>query len=130
CDMPGGYEAPVAERGKNLSGGQRQRLALARALLKNAPLLILDEATSSLDVLSESHVHRTLSSLRGERTVIMVAHRLSTLLHTDRIFVCDDGRIVESGTYHDLVRQGGLFAELVRSAEDAHYVHAETTEAT
>jgi len=127
-DMPGGYEATVAERGKNLSGGQRQRLALARALLKNAPLLILDEATSSLDVLSESHVHRTLSLLRGERTVIMVAHRLSTLLHTDRIFVCDDGRIVESGTYHDLVRQGGHFAELVRSAEDTRYLHAETTE--
>jgi ATP-binding cassette subfamily B protein len=127
-EMPGGYDALVAERGKNLSGGQRQRLALARALLKNAPLLILDEATSSLDVLSESHVHRTLSSLRGERTVIMVAHRLSTLLHTDRIFVCDEGRIVEAGTYHDLVRQGGLFAELVRSAEDANYIHADSTE--
>jgi ATP-binding cassette, subfamily B, bacterial len=128
-DMPGGYQAAVAERGKNLSGGQRQRLALARALLKNAPLLILDEATSSLDVISEGHVHRTLSALRGERTVIMVAHRLSTLLHTDRIFVCDEGRIVETGTYHDLVRQGGLFAELVRAAEDVHYLHAETTEA-
>jgi ATP-binding cassette, subfamily B, bacterial len=126
--MPGAYGAQVAERGKNLSGGQRQRLALARALLKNAPLLILDEATSSLDVISESHVHRSLSALRGDRTVIMVAHRLSTLLHTDRIFVCDEGRIVETGTYHDLVRQGGLFAELVRSAEDANYIHADSTE--
>jgi len=126
--MPGAYGAQVAERGKNLSGGQRQRLALARALLKNAPLLILDEATSSLDVISEGHVHRTLSALRGDRTVIMVAHRLSTLLHTDRIFVCDEGRIVETGTYHDLVRQGGLFAELVRSAEDMNYIHADSTE--
>jgi ATP-binding cassette subfamily B protein len=126
--MPGEYEAYVAERGKNLSGGQRQRLALARALLKNAPLLILDEATSSLDILSEGHVHRTLSELRGDRTVIMVAHRLSTLLHTDRIFVCDDGRIVESGTYEDLVRQGGLFAELVRTAEEVNFVRAVSTE--
>jgi ATP-binding cassette subfamily B protein len=117
--MPGGYRAPVAERGQNLSGGQRQRLALARLFLKNPPLLILDEATSALDTISERSVQRALAETRSDRTVILVAHRLSTLLDADRILVFDNGRIVESGTYSELVQAGGVFTELLMCAENA-----------
>jgi ATP-binding cassette subfamily B protein len=116
--MPGGYRAPVAERGQNLSGGQRQRLALARLFLKNPPILILDEATSALDNISERSVQRALAAARADRTVIVVAHRLSTLLDADRILVFDQGRIVESGTYEELVRMGGVFAELLLCAQE------------
>jgi ATP-binding cassette, subfamily B, bacterial len=115
--MPGGYEARVAERGQNLSGGQRQRLAIARILLKNAPILILDEATSALDNISERHVQRSLGVTNMDRTTILVAHRLSTLRDADRIFVFNDGCIVEVGSYDELLQQGGVFAELVMSAE-------------
>jgi ATP-binding cassette subfamily B protein len=115
--MPGGYEAEVTKRGQNLSGGQRQRLAIARLLLKNAPILILDEATSALDNISERHVQRSLGITNTDRTTILIAHRLSTLRDCDRIFVFDEGKIVEVGTYTDLVQQGGLFAALVMSAE-------------
>ena len=114
--MPGGYDASVAERGQNLSGGQRQRLALARVFLKNPPILILDEGTSALDNISERNVQRAIHAARVDRTVILVAHRLSTLLDTDRIFVFDEGRVVEAGDYDDLVRRGGVFTELVHSA--------------
>jgi ATP-binding cassette subfamily B protein len=116
-EMPGGYAALVTERGQNLSGGQRQRLAIARLLLKQAPILILDEATSALDNISERHVQRSLGLTSADRTTILVAHRLSTLRDADRIFVFDDGLIVEVGTYDGLVAGGGVFAELVRSAE-------------
>jgi ATP-binding cassette subfamily B protein len=114
--MPGGYGATVAERGQNLSGGQRQRIALARVFLKNPPILILDEGTSALDNISERQVQQAINAARADRTVILVAHRLSTLLDADRILVFDDGRVVESGSYQELVRRGGVFAELVRSA--------------
>jgi len=110
--MPGGYEAPVAERGANLSGGQKQRLALARIFLKNPPILILDEGTSALDSISERHVQKAINAARVDRTVILVAHRLSTLRDADRILVFDGGHIVETGTYGDLLRHNGLFAEL------------------
>jgi ATP-binding cassette subfamily B protein len=116
-DMPGGYQAHVAERGQNLSGGQRQRIALARVFLKNPPILILDEGTSALDNINERRVQQAINAARADRTVILVAHRLSTLYDTDRIFVFDDGRVVETGTYDELVRQGGVFNELVCSAE-------------
>jgi len=115
--MPEGYNTLVAEAGHNLSGGQKQRLALARMFLKNPPLLILDEATSALDSISEQHIQQSLAADRGDRTVILVAHRLSTLLHTDRIIVFDQGRIAEVGPYHELVDRGGVFADLVRSTE-------------
>jgi ATP-binding cassette subfamily B protein len=115
--MPGGYRARVAERGQNLSGGQRQRIALARVFLKNPPILILDEGTSALDNTSERLVQKAINAARADRTVILVAHRLTTLRDADRILVFDDGRIVEIGTYPDLVRQDGIFAELVRSAD-------------
>jgi ATP-binding cassette subfamily B protein len=116
--MPGGYQAPVAERGQNLSGGQRQRIALARVFLKNPPVLVLDEGTSALDTISERCVQRAITAARADRTVILVAHRLSTLLDTDRIIVFDDGRVVETGTYADLLRRGGAFAELARHANE------------
>jgi ATP-binding cassette subfamily B protein len=115
--MPGGYDSPVTERGQNLSGGQRQRLAIARVLLRPPPVLILDEATSALDNISERRVLQSLGVLDANRTTILVAHRLSTLRSSDRIFVFDDGRIVEVGTYQELVDRGGVFAELVASAE-------------
>lgn len=114
--MPDGYDAAVVERGQNLSGGQRQRIALARVFLKNPPVLILDEGTSALDTISERRVQAAIEAARTDRTVILVAHRLTTLLNTDRIFVFDDGRVVESGSYEALVDQGGAFAELVQSA--------------
>ncbi len=114
--MPRGYKSRVAERGQNLSGGQRQRLALARIFLKNPPVLILDEGTSALDNISEKHIQQAINAARNDRTVILVAHRLTTLLDTDRILVFDDGRIVETGSYEALIRQNGVFAELVRSA--------------
>jgi ATP-binding cassette subfamily B protein len=117
-EMPGGYQATVAERGQNLSGGQRQRIALARVFLKNPPILILDEGTSALDNISERRVQRAISAARADRTVILVAHRLSTLLETDRIFVFDDGRVVETGSYEELVHRGGVFTDLVRSASE------------
>ncbi len=117
--MPGGYQAEVAERGQNLSGGQRQRLALARLFLKDPPVLILDEATSALDTISERCVQRSLSATRPDRTVLLVAHRLSTLLDTDRILVFDGGQIVERGTYDELVCRGGVFTDLLRHAQEA-----------
>jgi ATP-binding cassette, subfamily B, bacterial len=117
--LPGDYRARVAERGQNLSGGQKQRIALARVFLKNPPILILDEGTSALDNISERLVQRAITAARADRTVILVAHRLSTLRDADRILVFDAGTIVEIGTYNELVRQGGVFAELVRSAEEA-----------
>jgi ATP-binding cassette subfamily B protein len=125
-DMPRGYDAKVAERGSNLSGGQRQRLALARVFLKNPPILILDEGTSALDNISEKNVQQALAEARADRTVIMVAHRLSTLVDTDQIFVFDEGRIVETGTFGELVLRDGAFAELVRSAGGNGNVSPET----
>jgi ATP-binding cassette subfamily B protein len=114
--MPHGYESKVSERGANLSGGQRQRLALARVFLKNPPILILDEGTSALDNISERNVQLALAEARADRTVIMVAHRLSTLVDTDQIFIFDEGRIAEAGVFGELVLRDGVFAELVRSA--------------
>jgi ATP-binding cassette subfamily B protein len=115
-EMPGGYDAHVSERGQNLSGGQRQRLALARIFLKNPPILILDEGTSALDNISERQVQRAINAARADRTVILVAHRLSTLREAGRIFVFDEGRVVETGSFDELVHRGGAFAELVHSA--------------
>ena len=115
--MPKGYDTQLTERGGNLSGGQRQRIALARMFLKNPPVLILDEGTSALDNISERKVRAAIDNARQSHTVIMVAHRLSTLNQTDVIFVFDQGRVVEQGAYDDLVAKNGVFSELVRSAE-------------
>ncbi len=115
--MPKGYDTPLTERGGNLSGGQRQRIALARMFLKNPPVLILDEGTSALDNISERRVRAAIDNARQSHTVIMVAHRLSTLNQTDVIFVFDQGRVVEQGSFDDLVAKNGVFTELVKSAE-------------
>lgn len=117
--MPQGYDSILNERGGNLSGGQRQRIALARMFLKNPPVLILDEGTSALDNISERRVRAAIDHARHSHTVIMVAHRLTTLNETDCIFVFDQGRVVEQGAFDQLVQNNGAFAELVRSAEAA-----------
>ncbi|PWC44908.1 ABC transporter ATP-binding protein [Azospirillum sp. TSO22-1] len=113
-DLPQGYDTPVGERGVKLSGGQRQRIGIARAFLKNAPILILDEATSALDTESEIEIQRALNDLMRGRTVLAVAHRLSTLAGFDRIVVLVDGRIVEDGHPAELRRRGGAFETLWR----------------
>jgi len=110
--MPHGYDTVIGERGHKLSGGQRQRLAIARALLKNAPILILDEATSHLDTESERLVQGALQNLMAHRTVIVIAHRLSTIRRADKIVVLDRGRIVETGTHDQLAAKGGLYQRL------------------
>ena len=101
--MPDGFETMIGERGQKFSGGQRQRLAIARALLKNAPILILDEATSHLDTESETLVQRALQILMEHRTVIVIAHRLSTVRRARQIVVLDRGRIAETGTHEELI---------------------------
>lgn len=111
-NIPGGYEAKVGERGTKLSGGEKQRIAIARAILVNAPILILDEATSSLDSVTEKHIQDSLSKLMQNRTTLVIAHRLSTLSSMDRILVFDNGKIVEEGTHSALMSKGGLYAKM------------------
>ena len=110
---PGGYEFMIGERGAMLSGGERQRIAIARAILKDAPILILDEATSALDAETEAKIKRALDTLRKRRTTFVIAHRLSTVADADHIIVLDHGRIVERGRFKDLAESGGLFSRLV-----------------
>jgi subfamily B ATP-binding cassette protein MsbA len=112
--LPNGLDTPVGENGATLSGGQRQRIAIARALLKNAPILILDEATSALDTESERMVQEALASLMLNRTTLVVAHRLSTIEGADLILVMDQGRIVERGNHSSLVQANGYYASLQR----------------
>ena len=113
-DLPDGLDTMVGDRGVLLSGGQRQRIAIGRALLKNAPVLILDEATSSLDSQSERRIQDALNELMKDRTTLVIAHRLSTVEKADRIIVLDAGRVVESGTHDELLQQGGRYAALYR----------------
>ncbi|WP_133647432.1 ABCB family ABC transporter ATP-binding protein/permease [Paraburkholderia flava] len=110
--LPAGYDTPVGERGLKLSGGEKQRVAIARTLLKNPPILLFDEATSALDSRSERAIQHELDLIARERTTLIIAHRLSTVVHADQIIVMDRGRIVERGTHAELLRTGGLFAQM------------------
>jgi ATP-binding cassette subfamily B protein len=112
---PDGLNAPIGERGRLLSGGERQRLAIARALLKDPPILILDEATSALDPVTEARVTAALDEVMKGRTTFVIAHRLATIRYATRILVFDNGRIVEAGSYNELLRKGGVFAALVKA---------------
>lgn len=113
--LPQGFDTQIGEDGVLLSGGQRQRIAIARALLKDAPILILDEATASLDVHAERHIQQALELLMKDRTVLVIAHRLSTVEKADCIFVMEEGEIVESGTHHSLLQQDGVYAALYKA---------------
>jgi subfamily B ATP-binding cassette protein MsbA len=110
--MPGGYDALVGERGLTLSGGQRQRIGIARAFIRNAPILILDEPTASLDTEAEQVVMAGLYRLMKGRTVIMITHRLNTLRRTDRVIVIQGGTLAEQGTHDDLLAANGIYAHL------------------
>jgi subfamily B ATP-binding cassette protein MsbA len=112
--FPAGYDTPVGEHGLQLSGGQRQRVAIARALIKNAPIILLDEATASLDSESERYVQEAVAELCKGRTTIVIAHRLSTIMHADNILVVEDGLVVESGRHDELLRKGGRYASFYR----------------
>lgn len=114
--LPDGYNTPIGDRGALLSGGQRQRIAIARALLKNPEFLFLDEATSALDNISEQKIRQVLQDLSGKLTVVMVAHRLTTIEHADNIFVLESGRVVESGTHKELLAKGGPYLKLYNSS--------------
>lgn len=120
---PGGYDFVIGERGAALSGGERQRIALARAVLKNAPILILDEATSALDPVTEAKIKRAIDKVRHRRTTLIIAHRLSTVSSADLILVFRQGRIVERGSFEELVAQGGLFAQMVSEGAIASPQH-------
>jgi subfamily B ATP-binding cassette protein MsbA len=111
--MPHGYDSLVGERGDTLSGGQRQRIGIARAVVRNSPIMILDEPTAALDPESEALVIEALRRLMQGRTVIMIAHRLSTIRDADKIIVLKDGVVAEQGTNDELIAQGGLYATLV-----------------
>jgi subfamily B ATP-binding cassette protein MsbA len=110
--MPMGYDTMVGERGVTLSGGQRQRIAVARAIVRNSPILVLDEPGSGLDLATEELLFEALDKLMRDKTSIVIAHRLSTIEHADIIFVVDEGAIVEAGTHSDLLASGGLYAKL------------------
>jgi len=117
--LPGGYDTRVGECGATLSGGERQRIAIARALLKNAPIIILDEATASLDATNEAAVHAAINRLVKNRTVIVIAHKLKTVTTADNIIVLSEGQVVEQGVHHELIQQNGLYNKLYSMQQES-----------
>jgi ATP-binding cassette subfamily B protein len=113
--LPEGYDAEVGERGVKLSGGQRQRIAIARVILKDAPIVVLDEATSSLDSLTEQAIQSALDDAMAGKTVVVIAHRLATIAHLDRILVFSRGEVIEDGDHNSLLARGGTYAALWRA---------------
>lgn len=111
--LPQGYQTNIGENGSALSGGERQRISIARALLKNAPIVLLDEATASMDAESETLIQDALSVLLKYKTVMVIAHRMRTVANADKIVVLDDGKVSEMGTHAELMKKGGLYAHLV-----------------
>lgn len=117
--LPQGYDTPAGEAGKRLSGGEKQRIAIARMLLKNAPIVILDEATANVDPENEDRLQKAIEALTRDKTIIMIAHRLKTVCHADQILVVDHGRIVQQGTHEQLIGQPGIYAAFVGGRKQA-----------
>lgn len=114
-ELENGYDTLVGERGTTLSGGQRQRLSIARAILKNAPILIMDEATSSVDAATEEMIQETMNGIRKKYTTILIAHRLSTVQNADKIYVLNKGKIVEEGNHKELLEKKGFYYSLIEA---------------
>ena len=112
--MPDGYKTQVGERGLRLSGGQKQRVAIARAILRHSPIIILDEATASVDVETERQIQKAIAGIAGKHTIIAIAHRLSTICNADQILVIENGQITERGTHTELIARGGSYARMDR----------------
>lgn len=117
--LPQGYETVIGEAGGTLSGGERQRLSIARVMMKDAPIIILDEATANIDPENEKELMEAISELTQEKTVIMIAHRLKTIRHADQILVVDKGQIVQRGTHEALMAQGGIYRRFITGREQA-----------
>ena len=111
--MPQGYDTVIGENGETLSGGERQRISIARALLKDAPIVLLDEATTSLDVENETRIQAAIAELVRDKTVLIIAHRMRTVANADKVIVLENGRVAETGTPEELKRRNGLFARMV-----------------